>query len=212
MATQWDLTLFLVTAGLQRPEVSGKRLSDGRAVRIVQLGDAKVRADQLEKEERPKRAAVVLEWGGAMDARELMTAVRRRGLAHPPFFMAVNGAWNKTRAIPAARAGVHAFLGEPLKLGEVLETMQFLSNDLPAPSALKLLPKAARASAECSMAKLFASETANFCAYEALEVFGGLGYSQEYEVERLYRDARITTLYEGTSEIQRLVIAKSLLR
>jgi alkylation response protein AidB-like acyl-CoA dehydrogenase len=45
-----------------------------------------------------------------------------------------------------------------------------------------------RASAECSMAKLFASETANFCAYEAVQIFGGYGYSQEYEVERLYRD------------------------
>jgi butyryl-CoA dehydrogenase len=64
---------------------------------------------------------------------------------------------------------------------------------------------------ECSMAKLFASETANFCAYEALQIHGGYGYSQEYEVERLYRDARITTLYEGTSEIQRLVIAKNVL-
>lgn len=63
-------------------------------------------------------------------------------------------------------------------------------------------------SAECSMAKLYASETANFCAYEAVQIYGGLGYSQEYEVERLYRDARITSIYEGTSEIQRLVIAK----
>jgi butyryl-CoA dehydrogenase len=68
-----------------------------------------------------------------------------------------------------------------------------------------------RHSAEASMAKLMASETANFCAYEALQIFGGYGYSCEYEVERLYRDARITTLYEGTSEIQRIVIAKSTL-
>ncbi|NOY28499.1 MAG: acyl-CoA dehydrogenase [Oligoflexia bacterium] len=63
----------------------------------------------------------------------------------------------------------------------------------------------------CSMAKLFASETANFCADRALQIHGGYGYSKEYEVERLYRDARITTLYEGTSEIQRLVIAKNVL-
>jgi alkylation response protein AidB-like acyl-CoA dehydrogenase len=63
----------------------------------------------------------------------------------------------------------------------------------------------------CSMAKLFASETANFCADKALQIHGGYGYSKEYEVERLFRDARITTLYEGTSEIQRLVIAKNLL-
>jgi acyl-CoA dehydrogenase len=66
-----------------------------------------------------------------------------------------------------------------------------------------------RASLDCSMAKLSASETANFCAYEAVQIFGGYGFSQEYEVERLYRDARITTLYEGTSEIQRMVIAKA---
>ncbi|MFT4977333.1 MAG: butyryl-CoA dehydrogenase [Myxococcota bacterium] len=68
-----------------------------------------------------------------------------------------------------------------------------------------------RVSRECSMAKLYASETANFCADRALQIHGGYGYSKEYEVERLFRDARITTLYEGTSEIQRLVIAKSYL-
>jgi alkylation response protein AidB-like acyl-CoA dehydrogenase len=77
--------------------------------------------------------------------------------------------------------------------------------------AAALKDRGERASAECSMAKLFASETANFCAYEAVQIFGGYGFSREYEVERLYRDARITTLYEGTSEIQRLVIAKSTL-
>lgn len=66
-------------------------------------------------------------------------------------------------------------------------------------------------SAICSMAKLLASETANFCAYEAVQIHGGYGYSREYEVERLYRDARITTLYEGTSEVQRLVIAKNVI-
>ena len=77
--------------------------------------------------------------------------------------------------------------------------------------AAALKDRGERASLECSMAKLFASEAANFCAYEAVQVFGGYGYSREYEVERLYRDARITTLYEGTSEIQRVVIAKTLL-
>ncbi len=77
--------------------------------------------------------------------------------------------------------------------------------------AASMKDRGERASLECSMAKLYASEAANFCAYEALQIFGGYGYSQEYEVERLYRDARITTLYEGTSEIQRLVIAKNVL-
>lgn len=63
-----------------------------------------------------------------------------------------------------------------------------------------------------SMAKLFASEMANRVTYKAIQIFGGYGYSQEYPVERYYRDARVTTLYEGTSEIQRIVIARHLLK
>jgi len=62
--------------------------------------------------------------------------------------------------------------------------------------------------AAASMAKVFASEMANKVAYHALQIHGGYGYMQEYPVERYYRDARVFTLYEGTSEIQRTVIAK----
>ena len=64
----------------------------------------------------------------------------------------------------------------------------------------------------CSMAKYFASETANRCAAKAVQIHGGYGYIKDYKVERLYRDARITTIYEGTSQIQQLVIANSLLK
>ncbi len=67
-----------------------------------------------------------------------------------------------------------------------------------------------RYSMEASMAKLFASETANFCAKEAVQIHGGMGYSKEMPLERYYRDAKITEIYEGTSEIQRMVIARSL--
>ncbi|MBN2200104.1 MAG: acyl-CoA dehydrogenase family protein [Candidatus Aminicenantes bacterium] len=66
--------------------------------------------------------------------------------------------------------------------------------------------------AEAAMAKLFASETAKQAADQALQVHGGYGYSREYAVERIYRDARVLTIYEGTSEIQRLVIARHLLK
>jgi butyryl-CoA dehydrogenase len=69
-----------------------------------------------------------------------------------------------------------------------------------------------RFSKESAMAKLHASETANRVAHQALQVFGGYGYSREYDMERHYRDARITEIYEGTSEIQRLVIASWALR
>jgi alkylation response protein AidB-like acyl-CoA dehydrogenase len=68
-----------------------------------------------------------------------------------------------------------------------------------------------RFSKESSMAKVFATEMANAVAARAVQIFGGYGYSREYAVERYYRDARVTTIYEGTSEIQRIVISKNIL-
>jgi butyryl-CoA dehydrogenase len=64
---------------------------------------------------------------------------------------------------------------------------------------------------ESAMAKLMASNTAVFCAEEAVQIFGGNGYSKEYPVEKLMRDAKICDIYEGTSEVQRMVIAAKLL-
>jgi alkylation response protein AidB-like acyl-CoA dehydrogenase len=61
---------------------------------------------------------------------------------------------------------------------------------------------------EASMAKLFASETAMFVTHQAVQIHGGMGYSKELPVERYFRDAKITEIYEGTSEIQRLVISR----
>jgi len=69
-----------------------------------------------------------------------------------------------------------------------------------------------RFSLEASTAKLFASEMATRVAHKAIQIHGGYGYSREYPVERAYRDARITEIYEGTSEIQRLVIAAWVLK
>ncbi len=66
----------------------------------------------------------------------------------------------------------------------------------------------ARYTLEASMAKLVASETAMYCAWAAVQIHGGMGYSKELPVERYFRDAKITEIYEGTSEIQRLVIAR----
>ena len=61
-----------------------------------------------------------------------------------------------------------------------------------------------------SMAKLFASETAMWVTTQAVQVFGGYGYMRDYPVERLFRDAKVTEIYEGTSEAQRIVIARGL--
>ena len=65
---------------------------------------------------------------------------------------------------------------------------------------------------EASMAKVFATETANKACYEAMQMLGGYGYTQDFPIERYARDARITTIYEGTSEIQRLIISREILR
>ena len=65
---------------------------------------------------------------------------------------------------------------------------------------------------DASMAKLYASEAATYCAHRAIQVHGGYGYVKEYPVERYYRDARVTEIYEGASEIQRIVIARELVR
>ena len=67
----------------------------------------------------------------------------------------------------------------------------------------------ARFTTEAAMAKVFASETAMFCAHAALQIHAGMGYSKELPIERYFRDAKITEIYEGTSEIQRLVISRS---
>jgi butyryl-CoA dehydrogenase len=102
-----------------------------------------------------------------------------------------------------------------------LQAIQFMLADMAVEiDAARLLTlraatmkdRGVRHTAESSMAKLFASETASRVANKALQVFGGAGYIVEYGVERHVRDARITEIYEGTSEIQRIVVAASLLR
>jgi len=67
-----------------------------------------------------------------------------------------------------------------------------------------------RVTERASMAKLFASETATWVTSQAVQIYGGYGYMRDYPVERLYRDAKVTEIYEGTSEIQRLVIARGI--
>lgn len=68
------------------------------------------------------------------------------------------------------------------------------------------------ATSACSIAKYFAAEAANRCAYKAVQIHGGYGYIKDYKVERLYRDARICTIYEGTSQVQEMVISGNLLK
>jgi hypothetical protein len=78
--------------------------------------------------------------------------------------------------------------------------------------AARILDAGGKAAAESSMAKLFASEACGRIVDRMVQLHGGYGYSRDYAIERIYRDARVTRIYEGTSEIQRIVIARSLLR
>jgi alkylation response protein AidB-like acyl-CoA dehydrogenase len=102
-----------------------------------------------------------------------------------------------------------------------LQAIQFMLADMATEidAARLLVRKAAwkqdcggRFSQEAATAKLFASEMATRVTHKAIQIHGGYGYSREYPVERAYRDARITEIYEGTSEIQRLVIASWVLK
>jgi len=73
-------------------------------------------------------------------------------------------------------------------------------------------PASAGGGAAASKAKLYASEMANRVVYKAVQIHGSVGYSRETDVERMYRDARVITIYEGTSEVQRMIIARDLLK
>ena len=115
-----------------------------------------------------------------------------------------------------------AYAGERKQFGKPIAQFQLVQEHL---AAMKLDLEAARLltyraawkkvkgepyTLEASRAELFASEAANRVAYRAIQVHGGYGFFEEYEVARLYRDARILTLYEGTSEVQKLIIGAHL--
>lgn len=116
------------------------------------------------------------------------------------------------------------YIAERKQFGQTLDQFQGLQWKLAdryteLEAARMLLMNAASLKAQqlpfakaASMAKLFASEKANTACYDALQMLGGYGYIKEYPVERFARDVRITSIYEGTSEIQRLVIARELLK
>ena len=78
--------------------------------------------------------------------------------------------------------------------------------------AARLADSGADVSREAAMAKLHASETAMFCTWAAVQTLGGWGYSRDYPVEKWMRDAKLEEIEEGTSDIQRLIISRSLLR
>jgi butyryl-CoA dehydrogenase len=141
-----------------------------------------------------------------LDGGRIGIAAQATGIAQGAFEAALK--WSQERM---------AF-GHPIAQ---FQAIQFMLADMATEidAARLLVRKAAwkqdsgsRFSLEASTAKLFASEMATRVAHKAIQIHGGYGYSREYPVERAYRDARITEIYEGTSEIQRLVIAAWVLK
>ncbi len=129
------------------------------------------------------------------------------------------------QAVGIARAAFEAALGyarERVQFGQPIIQHQSISNlladmqvqinaaRLMVLQAAKMRTAGVPCLSEASQAKLFASEMAERVCSHAIQIYGGYGYLQDYPVERLYRDARITQIYEGSSEIQRLVIARQL--
>ncbi len=129
------------------------------------------------------------------------------------------------QSIGIARAALEAsvrYASERKQFGRAIrefEAIQFKLADMAtrvtAARALLHMAAAAKDRGETitqfsSMSKLFSSETAMYATTEAIQIFGGYGYIKEYPVERLFRDAKVTEIYEGTSEIQRIVIARGL--
>jgi alkylation response protein AidB-like acyl-CoA dehydrogenase len=166
------------------------------------LQDLKVSAEQrLGAEGEGFRIALE-----ALDAGRIGVAAQSLGVAVAAFEEAVRYAQQR-RAFGGPLAKIQAI---QFKLAEMERRIQ---------CARLLIQRAAwRKDAgrpfarEASMAKLYASEAATWVTHQAIQVHGGYGYVKEYAVERYYRDARVMEIYEGTSEIQRLVIARGLLK
>ena len=104
---------------------------------------------------------------------------------------------------------IAAFQGIQFKLAE-METRTAAARELLYRACSKVEARDPDLGKHSAMAKLFASDTAMWVTTEAVQVLGGYGYVSEYPVERMMRDAKITQIYEGTNEIQRLVIARTL--
>jgi alkylation response protein AidB-like acyl-CoA dehydrogenase len=146
--------------------------------------------------------AIALE---TLDAARIGVAAQSVGIAQAALEEAMSYALSR-----------HAF-GQPIAaLGAVQGMLADMATEVEAARLLTmraagLKARGAEFARAASMAKLYASEAANRVAARAVQIHGAAGYSADSRVERLYRDARVTTIYEGTSEIQRLVIARHLL-
>lgn len=141
-----------------------------------------------------------------LDAGRIDVAAQALGIAEAAYQASVSYAQERE----AFGKKIGQFQGVSFKLADMKTRIEASRLLIYQAAAVKERSKETgeRFTLEASLAKLFASETATFCADHAVQIHGGMGYSKELPIERYYRDAKITEIYEGTSEIQRMVIAR----
>ena len=204
------ITAFLLgtkTAGLSFGPHDEKLGIRGAPSAQMFLTDCRVPADAvLGKEGEGFKVAM-----SALDGGRIGIAAQALGIARAAFEAATRYATErKTFGQPIAQHQAIQF-----KLADMcteIDAARLLIWRAAAKKDAQKKDPSVRFTTEAAMAKLFASEVANRTAKEALQVFGGYGYLADFPAERHFRDAKITEIYEGTSEIQRLVIASSLLK
>lgn len=214
-----------ITAFLVEPSFSGFRLSryeDKMGLRLsrsaeIAFQDCRVPAENRLGEEG-EGLRIALE---ALDGGRIGIAAQSVGLAQGALEAAVHHA-RQRHAFGHAISEYQAIQWMLADMQVEIEAARLLTHSAAflrdAELARKARPEPThgagprRAGVHASRAKLYASEMANRVAYRAVQIYGALGYARETAVERFYRDARVLTIYEGTSEMQRTVIARDLLR
>lgn len=139
------------------------------------------------------------------EARVLTVGAQSLGIAEGALELAVEYAKNRVQfGKPVAKQqGLQWYLAEMATKIEAAKWMTYY--------AAQMIQEGKRISKESAMVKLFTSETARYVVERALQIHGGYGYMKDYAIERMYRDVKITELYEGTNEIQKLVIARAVI-
>jgi len=199
------LTCFIVEGGNDGLKVD-KRFDKlgirGADVREVHLEDCRVpAANMLGEEGKGLKIALTVLDGGRIGIAAQAVGIAQAALDEAVKYSAERKQFGRT---------INKFQAIQFKLAEMALAVD--SARLLYLRAAYVKDKGDRFSVEAAMAKLAASRAANYVADQAVQIHGGYGYMKEYTVERLFRDARITEIYEGTSEVQKMVIASVLLK
>lgn len=199
-----EITAFIVPA--DTPGLSVGKIEDKMGLRASQttqivFDDCRVPAANI----LGKRGMGLKVALATLNQSRIGVAAQALGIAQGAFNLALDYAEQRTT------------FGKPLNRHQAIANMlaemavKLELSELLTLRAADMMDKGLDYSKESSMAKYFASETAKEVADKAVQIHGAYGYSKEYPVERFYRDARVTTIYEGTSEIQKMVIARNMI-